>query len=273
MTDYPHLKAFNRSQLRAGQLRMLDILLAIDALCKQHNLAYWIDNGTLLGAVRHGGFIPWDDDMDIAMPADDFEKFAALAPKNLPEGLAFQPGRDAKGRIYALPKVRDLNSFYAEAHDDLSLSTPRGLFVDITPFAGFPAKHAGLARRIARGWSVSSDILHKRHYYSLRSFAEFFYFSAKRIWCRILWNVLSCTAGRGERTAPLNPLNGYGLSHRLDAIWPLTPIEFEGHKLPAPAKPDDYLTEIYGNWRELPPVEKRKVHAVFMVPQLAMPEK
>ena len=55
------------TMLRKAQLRMLDILVEVDKVCKRHNIPYWVDYGTLLGAVRHGGFIPWDDDLDISM--------------------------------------------------------------------------------------------------------------------------------------------------------------------------------------------------------------
>ncbi len=262
------LKSFNQAQLRAGQLRMLDILLAIDAICRQYNLTYWIDNGTLLGAARHGGFIPWDDDMDIAMPVADFERFSALVSEHLPKGLVFQSGNNNRGRICALPKVRDLNSFYVEAHDDLSLPVPRGLFVDITPFKDFSTRNVQLLRRVARGLSVANSILHQRHYYSLRSFVEFFHFSAKSVWLRFLWVLFTGRGKQNLRTAPLNPLNGYGLSHDVKTIMPLRKIKFEGHDFPAPAKTDEYLTEVYGNWQELPPEDKRKFHSVFMMPQL-----
>ena len=70
--NQPPVTKHNEAQLRGAQLRMLDILLAVDAICRRHGITYWVDNGTLLGAVRHGGFIPWDDDMDIAMPMDDY---------------------------------------------------------------------------------------------------------------------------------------------------------------------------------------------------------
>ena len=64
------------SPLRTLQLQMLDILIEFDRICKKHNIRYWLDAGTLLGAVRHGGFIPWDDDLDFFMTPDNYEKFA-----------------------------------------------------------------------------------------------------------------------------------------------------------------------------------------------------
>ena len=67
--------------LRQAQLRMLNILLEVDKICRKNNLSYWIDYGTLLGAVRHKGYIPWDDDIDISMPSDDYKKFTEIAIK------------------------------------------------------------------------------------------------------------------------------------------------------------------------------------------------
>lgn len=62
------------SNLRKAQLRMFDMLVAFDKICKEHNLRYWLAAGTLIGAARHGGFIPWDDDLDVNMPREDANK-------------------------------------------------------------------------------------------------------------------------------------------------------------------------------------------------------
>ena len=62
-----YLKRFKENELRSCQLKQLEILKIFDRICRKHNLRYWIDGGTLLGAVRHKGFIPWDDDLDVAM--------------------------------------------------------------------------------------------------------------------------------------------------------------------------------------------------------------
>ena len=83
----PYLQKFKEQQLRACQLKQLFILEEIDRICQKHHIGYWLDGGTLLGAVRHGGFIPWDDDIDIAMRQEDLDRFVEVAPSELREGL------------------------------------------------------------------------------------------------------------------------------------------------------------------------------------------
>jgi lipopolysaccharide cholinephosphotransferase len=65
--------------LRQAQLVMLRLLKAFHSICEENGLRYWLDAGTLLGAVRHGGFIPWDDDVDVLMPRDDYLRFCGIA--------------------------------------------------------------------------------------------------------------------------------------------------------------------------------------------------
>ena len=71
--------------IRPLQLRILDILLALDRVCKEHNLRYYLWAGTMLGAIRHKGFIPWDDDLDIAMPRKDYDLLMKNAKDWMPE--------------------------------------------------------------------------------------------------------------------------------------------------------------------------------------------
>ena len=70
-----------KGNLRNVQLLYIELLRFVDNVCKKHNIDYWLEGGTLIGAVRHGGFIPWDDDIDIAMPREDYEKFLKIFPE------------------------------------------------------------------------------------------------------------------------------------------------------------------------------------------------
>jgi lipopolysaccharide cholinephosphotransferase len=110
--------------------------------------------------------------------------------------------------------------------------------------------------------------LKSQHYYSLRSFAEFFYFGAKRALCSLLWNVAGLFAKRGEYISNTLNNNGYGIMHRADSIFPLGEIEFEGCKFSAPASPQAYLSDLYRNFMQLPPEDKRKGHAVFFCEEI-----
>ncbi|MEG0290920.1 MAG: LicD family protein, partial [Erysipelotrichaceae bacterium] len=91
------------------QGRMLVVMKKIHEICEKHNLKYWLVYGSLLGAIRHEGFIPWDDDMDIMMPRKDFNTFASIAQKELGEDFFFQtPNTDHNYTILSIPfKVRD----------------------------------------------------------------------------------------------------------------------------------------------------------------------
>ena len=122
-----HLETYLSRELRACQLKQIAILEEIDRICRKHQIVYWLDGGSLLGAVRHGGFIPWDDDIDIAMRLEDVERFKQIAPKELKEDFFLQTqDTDPEFRV-PICKVRCLNSLMIEAVDDLHASYQKGL--------------------------------------------------------------------------------------------------------------------------------------------------
>ncbi len=173
------LQIHQREHLRAVQLKQLGILCEIDRICRKAGIDYWLDGGTLLGAVRHGGFIPWDDDIDIAMRLADLPRFVEAARRELPPHLLMQTpdtDRDVRMPIF---KVRDTNSFLVEAADDFTRGYAKGLYVDIFPMMPYPAFSRRFVKRIAKGYCRANAILNSQHYYSLRSTAEFFYFGIK----------------------------------------------------------------------------------------------
>ncbi|MBR6455697.1 MAG: LicD family protein, partial [Prevotella sp.] len=104
------------SLLRRHQLRMLEILLEVDRICKKHQIQYWLSSGTLIGAVRHKGFIPWDDDIDIEMLWPDYKRLMKVLPEELPETMALQTTETDKNYFFFYAKVRDRRSYLEESN-------------------------------------------------------------------------------------------------------------------------------------------------------------
>lgn len=264
-----NLKRYMEEHRRAVQLKQLDILKEIDALCQRHHIDYWLDGGTILGAVRHGGFIPWDDDIDIAMRLEDLPHFVEVAKQELPEHLYIQtPDTDRNVRL-PIFKVRDKDSFLVENADDFTRPYGKGLYVDIFPMMPYPSCSKAFIKRVTKGYCRANAILCSQHYYSWRSFAEFFYFGLKRAWCKLQWNVACLLKRKGEYTSNTLNNNGYGIMHRTDSIFPTQRIQFEGIAFNGPANPEAYLTDLYRNYMQLPPEDKRGGHAVFYAEKLS----
>lgn len=262
------LKAYQRRHLREMQLAELDILTEVAKVCEAEGIPYWLDSGTLLGAVRHGGFIPWDDDIDICMPIEDIPRFVAAARKRLPKHLQVQtPDTEPELRM-PVCKVRNLNSFMVEAADDFAKSYAKGLFIDIFPMHDWPSFGPKFSKRVARGYCRANAILHAQHTYSWRACAELFYFGAKRALLKTAWTVGSLFVGKGKYYSNTLNNSGNGNRHLRSSIFPLGTILFEGRTFAAPADPDAYLKDLFGNYMALPPEDQRTGHACFYAAKL-----
>ncbi|WP_455672676.1 LicD family protein [Phocaeicola sp.] len=262
------LSQYVADNLRACQLKQLSILEEIDRICQKHRLTYWLDGGTLLGAMRHGGFIPWDDDIDLGMTLEDLQKFIEIAPSELPEGLFLQTPQSDPSSKEPIIKIRDLNSMYIESSDTFNAPYQKGLFVDIFPFIDYPSIPKSWVKKLTKGISTSYSILHAQHYYSLRAFLEFFYFSAKYGLFKGIWSVLCLLYKKDTYLSNVLINNGYGIMHRKDSVFPISEIAFEGKMFKAPANPDAYLKDLYKNYMDIPPKEKQKIHAIYIHPEL-----
>lgn len=120
-----------RKKVWAAELQMLE---KFDEICQKHNLTYYAYYGTLLGAVRHQGFIPWDDDIDVVMFRDDYEKFQAIAPEEFKEPYFYQNTYTDRV-MWPLSKIRDSRTTAAEPQfRHLGSSFHQGIFIDIFPF-------------------------------------------------------------------------------------------------------------------------------------------
>jgi lipopolysaccharide cholinephosphotransferase len=263
-----NLEKYMQGHLAAVQNKEFRILCAIRDICERNNIDYWLDGGTCLGAVRHGGFIPWDDDIDIAMRREDMPRFAEAAKRELPEGLFLQTNETDPTYTHPMIKVRDMNSLMVEFSDDFSRPYQKGLFVDIFPMIPYPTISRSLCKKIAKGFCKANGIMSKPHTYSWRSVAELFWFGAKRIYYRSLWSLFNIIKKKDTYYSNTLAECGYGIMHRQDSIFPTKPIMFNGETFRGPANPDAYLKDLYGDYMQLPPEDKRKGHAAFYIENL-----
>lgn len=255
------------STLRKAQLRMVELLQFIDKVCTEYNLRYWISFGTLLGAVRHGGFIPWDDDADICMPIEDLMKFKnIMLHKNPSKEFVIQchendPGYNRSQWIV----LRDLRSEYLKDspfHNGLKY---RGLQVDIFPVE----ENVSLSLKkfvdfLQRLFITKPSVSNLWCFTILRPFRTFFWhmINDKIIpLCRLYKNNRYCESYVISYGVPLH----YRYIGEKSDIFPLQRIIFENGEFNAPKDYEKCLSNLYGNWEEVPSSSNIKTHNVQVV--------
>ena len=241
------------SILRKAQMRMLEILKAVDAICRENNIPYFIEAGTLLGAVRHGGFIPWDDDLDICVMRSDYQRLRRLLMDNLPPTLIFQDAETDPNYPLLIGKVRDINSYFEE---DFSAKVRySGIYIDVFPIEKVPSWK----------WKEKLDYIYGHCVRALQNYTDkndkirsaIVYPFAKVIvaFTRFV-NLFIST----DKVAYQYGREGYAQYHLSD-IFPLQEIRFEGFLCMAPHNPDALLKACYGDYMQIPSEEKRRVHS------------
>lgn len=238
------------SMLRKQQLRMLEILLYIDKVCKENNIKYWLSSGTLLGAVRHGGFIPWDDDLDIEMLREDYERFIKIFPNN--DKYALQTSETDKNYFRTFAKVRDLQSQISEFEIDKYYKY-RGLYVDVFSIERLPQRVCNFYGRV---YGAIARWAHK--YYNKR----ILFGLIKCIQNVVLLSIIIVRPFFRLLTKELHHSYGSGFlkERHFEDIFPLANIKFEGCMFPAPNNLHNYLNKIYGDYHKLPEIDSIEVH-------------
>lgn len=241
------------SNLRELQHRMLEILKEVDRICRKHNIQYWLSSGTLLGAIRHGGFIPWDDDLDIEMLRQDYLKLMDILPNELSKDMVLQTDMTDQNYVYLYAKVRDVNSYIKEECILNRKFAYQGAFIDIfqiEPSSSLISRtSAKLFNRLCISYAISHGC-HTRLYKWFRALLvkgvfPFFRALAKLLKCKKLYHTYGVNF--------LTPRDA-------DDIFPLSEAKFEGYLFSVPNNFDAYLTKMYGDYMSLP--EKISCHRV-----------
>ena len=241
-----------------------DLFKRFVEICEKLELNYFMLEGSALGAARHKGFIPWDDDLDVGMYREDYEKFMNLAPAMLPEGLFLQSYKSDSEFPLIFAKLRNSNTTYIEKRLK-KYNINHGCYIDIFPLDGYSSNI--LTQKMIE--------LHKKNHYIKRNCGE----KMERTRKGYVYAWILCKLGYHNRTTKTMeqietylsgfPVKGssiicnhgspYGKKDYISAAvyGKGSDAVFEGMTVRVPENVDGYLTSLYGDWRTPPPPEKR----------------
>lgn len=256
-------------KVAAAQKVMLEILIEVHKICVKYNLTYWLEAGTLLGAIRHKGFIPWDDDCDISMPRDDYERFLEIAERELPSGFFLQWSKTDPGYQREIAKVRKLGTRLVETGETGQEDYCHGIFIDIFPYDYYKYKWFVQWMR----WTCLVRDKKKKYRKG----------SIKRVLVTLYTNVLllipveiskmikNYFAGHAEyfqnTESKYFTMTLYHNIPRVTKTKHVLPVKllenaFEGQSFYVPCDCDSFLRSVFGkDYMQLPPLEARKTHA------------
>jgi len=268
------VKDMDKKTLRKVQMVQLGIAKEIKRVCEILQIQYFLDGGTLLGAIRHNGFIPWDDDMDIGMMRDDYEIFIKKAPDLLKENYFLQTWHTDPGYGLAFAKLRLNNTIYLEKAAQYS-SAHCGIYVDIIPYDDFPnnisdrkwqgRQHYILKRMILvksgyRPWAVHISKVGKIVTYCVyMPIRILVFFINKRKLIKKFEKI--ATAYNREKTDNLYIQGGADYGEWVvpcECFSDYAEHTFEDTVFMIPAGYDSYLRNGYGDYMQLPPECKRE---------------
>lgn len=257
---------------------LLAYILEIDRICKKHNIKYFLAGGTLLGAIRHKGFIPWDDDADVMMLREDYDKFLEVAQSELPPNMFVQNPKTEKLNHHVFTKIRMDNTLFATKHTGKFMNMHNGIFIDI----------------LSQDNTSNNKIIQKLHIYATLIFRSMVFNKWARkpmktggkhpILCKVANFIKDICPYKflefiQDNTISLFKNNnnckylydGMGRNLRR-GVFPkkwleeVIYVDFEGYKLPVPKYYDEYLTYLYGDYMQMIPVSERRVsHSIVLM--------
>lgn len=268
----------SNEDLRKAQLLMLKILKEVHRICEKNGIHYFLSDGTLIGAIRHNGFIPWDDDLDIGMLRIDYEKFKAVVQTELSEEFIFQSVETDRGYAIPFAKIMLKNTKWLETATKSKKTNKdmQGIYIDIFPYDKIPSDLDMQKKHYLKFKFWNSLIFRKDKYKNFSMCKESDHKSIFFIMQILSW-ILSlklCILKRESICMKYEYLennfvvtkyggNFYKNQNPYEAFARLVPHRFEDSDFYVPAAYDSILTKLYGNYMELPPAEKRQNHGIY----------
>lgn len=259
---------------RKLQIKLLEIMHVFHEVCLNNGITYYMLDGTMLGAIRHKGFIPWDDDMDVGLPRNDYDRLLYLPQKNWPSNIKIKTPYNSTDLIFPYSKIMDSNTTLIEDRLD---GIVEGIYIDIFPLdgAGNSIISAKL-RYIIHYWN--QGLLYNNQDYgekktALRQLVQKYARkqNVKKLYCKTEKWMRRSSYDHSSIVGSYS--GGWGCKEFSNKKVFGNPVlyDFEGLHLCGVNKPDEYLTSLYGNYMQLPPVEKRKSHHRFKYVNLDQP--
>lgn len=253
----------------AEQLKIIEyaILKEIKKICDNYNLHFFMIGGTLLGAVRHHGFIPWDDDIDIGLLRKDYETFIKVAPKELPSHLFVSNYHTDEGMGEPFTKVMDMRGRLVEIFASTS-NSPKGVFVDVFPVDHVPDSKIKRIIHRFKNYELRKLILLNANYNFRKTGIKKIGYDILRTYAKMrgrksLVDAYEKNASKYEHIPCKNVVilgSNYGYEIEnidIGAMSSVQMVSFEGGQYPIPVGYERYLRKVYGDYMQLPPIEKR----------------
>lgn len=274
------LRVLEKEELEELHQCLKQILQDFIYICNKYHLKYTLGGGSVLGAVRHHGFIPWDDDLDVNMPREDYEKFKVIFPKELSDQYEIRVPNSSYGSTTLFMKLMKKDTIYKQQFS-YKEDTPPYIWMDIFPFDFTPQNrikrymkgicsrwmsYIFTSRYIYECRNASTDLYYRNLYkkrffiYVIRmaiarcmpiSYERLFDFFDHFVSSDKHSGILTCATGRNSYLGECADARYFDAAE--DGV-------FEGIKVKLPYHTKEYLTKLYGDYMKIPPVEKREHH-------------
>lgn len=270
---------YNSELLKKLQKAELEILKDFISICNKYDLSYFATGGTAIGALRHSGFIPWDDDIDVCMLRNDYEKFMEVAPEELDQKYVFMTTETEKKYPLMFGKmVKRGTVFVEQAYKQANY--PLGIFIDIFPYDETPENSELRKKIIKKTWFwARMHVLTLIPDPVLPDGLESWKKNLALIGCRIIHYLLKLTGFTADKTSKkylkwakmynnsgsklyidYSYENGENLMVRDEQLFPLLKMPFEDTEISMVKEYDEFLRPEYGDYMKLPPEDQRHNH-------------